>query len=1078
MVEYGLGVDLGTTYTAAAINVGGDVETVRLGGREPEIPSVVFLRADGEVLVGDAAQRRGESEPTRLAREFKRRLGDPVPIMLAGTPMSAHALTARLLRHVTAAVAATQGGPPSRIVLTHPANWGPYKRELLMQAAQLADLPQATLRTEPEAAAVRYAGTARVAPGETIAVYDLGGGTFDAAVLRKTPGGFEVLGQPQGVEQLGGIDFDEAILEYVRGQLTDRLAGMDLTDPGVTEALSRLRRECVEAKENLSFDTDAEIGVALPRLHTRVRIRRSEFEALIAPALADTIEAVHRALRAAAVEPGDLRCILLAGGSSRIPLIGALVAESFGRPVAADEQPELGIALGAARFSSPEGELHEPAAAAPIAVPPQIAGIRPRRAGAAGRVASGAVPGGAVPGGAVPGGAVPGGAVPGGAVPGGAVPGGAVPGGAVPANAAPASAAGAGVAGASAAGAGVAGASAAGAGVAGAGVGDRGVGGSGAVGHDAAGAGAGATGDRAGFSGGRPGEPAVGGGGASGSLPKSEISGVASGRFSGAAHVAGAGGGPPAASGALPQQRVGAAGGGALPGPGGGFAPGRAVAGSPAGGSSVDSAGGFVPGGVPVDVTPLPADTRAGGWGSGEQGGGPRKRRSVKWPVLGGFAAVLVIVAAVTAVAVWPKGGDGGKPAGGGGPDGGSAGALASASVLWKSAAGAGTDEPPAVGAELVYVGGRDGVLRGYRRGDGQKAWELRLGEGLRVSSRVVGGVVYAVTGDGGVYAVDGSKGTELWHRNTGNPVAARAFVDSERVFVGGRDGVLYAYRIAEGHGRWRVWAAEISVPPTVIGDVVVVAGGDGVLRGVSSEGAELWKATVGDVSGGPVAAGDSACVVLKDGTARCVRSADGSLLPRISVEGTTLSGIDAADGVVFGVGANGAAGAWDATTGENRWLVPGAGTAGYPVVRGAEVDVTFAGGRVVGLDSGSGKALWENRIGDRFGVAAGGDEAGVFAVGDGGVLYALRPPGSATAVPLPSVTPAAPTTSVTVAPSRTRRTTQPATHRPTRTSPSYRPTETTTPPTTGPTSTDDGGVPTGFPDLGGNNGNGGKGNG
>jgi molecular chaperone DnaK len=337
MVEYGLGVDLGTTHTAAAINVNGVIDTVRLGGRRPETPSLVFLREDGELLVGDPAQRRGESEPTRLAREFKRRMGDPVPLVLGDTRMAAHELTARLLQHVVATVVESQGGPPARIVLTHPANWGPYKRDLLGQAARLAGVPQALLRTEPEAAAVRFAATSRVAVGEIIAVYDLGGGTFDAAVLRKTADGFEVLGEPQGVEQLGGIDFDEAVLEHVREALGDRLAGLDLTDPDVLEALGRLRRECVEAKESLSFDVEAQIAVALPRLHTRVGISREEFEAMISPSMEETIAAMRRALRSAAVTPEQLRCVVLAGGSSRIPLVGLEVSREFGRPVALDE---------------------------------------------------------------------------------------------------------------------------------------------------------------------------------------------------------------------------------------------------------------------------------------------------------------------------------------------------------------------------------------------------------------------------------------------------------------------------------------------------------------------------------------------------------------------------------------------------------------------------------------------------------------------------------------------------------------------------------------------------------------------
>ena len=287
---YGLGVDLGTTHTAAAVNVDGRVEAVELGSHRPEIPSLVYLRPDGEVLVGEAAQRRGEADPTRLAREFKRRLGDPVPIMLGGAPLSAHALTARLLSYVVEAVSRSQEAAPARIVVTHPANWGPYKRELLMQAVQLADLAAVTLRPEPQAAAVRFASTARVEVGETVAVYDLGGGTFDAAVLRKSANGFVLLGEPSGIEQLGGIDFDEAILDRVRASLGDDvLAGLDPDDDKVTEALARLRRDCVEAKESLSFDTEAVIAVALPRLHTRVQIDRADFEAMISPAVDEVL---------------------------------------------------------------------------------------------------------------------------------------------------------------------------------------------------------------------------------------------------------------------------------------------------------------------------------------------------------------------------------------------------------------------------------------------------------------------------------------------------------------------------------------------------------------------------------------------------------------------------------------------------------------------------------------------------------------------------------------------------------------------------------------------------------------------
>jgi molecular chaperone DnaK len=352
-LAYGLGVDLGTTFTAAAVRFTDRVEVIQLGGRRAEVPSLVFVRGDGGILIGEAAERRAMAEPQRVAREFKRRVGDPVPLLVGGSPYSAHALIARLLTQVLDMVVRQQQDPPCAVTVTHPANWGPYKRELLAQAVRLAELPETTLLSEPEAAAIQYAADERIQPGEIVAVYDLGGGTFDAAVLRKTDTSFEVLGEPEGIEQLGGIDFDEAVFGHVTATLGTAVDGLDPADEAVTAALARLRRDCVEAKEALSYDTEAMIPVALPGLHTRVRLNRSEFEAMIAPALADTAAAMRRALRSAGVTPEQLRSILLAGGSSRIPLVAQVLTEQFGRPVVLDPHPEHSIAIGAALSARP-----------------------------------------------------------------------------------------------------------------------------------------------------------------------------------------------------------------------------------------------------------------------------------------------------------------------------------------------------------------------------------------------------------------------------------------------------------------------------------------------------------------------------------------------------------------------------------------------------------------------------------------------------------------------------------------------------------------------------------------------------
>ena len=304
------------------------------------------------MVVGESAERRGAADPTRLAREFKRRLGDPAPILVAGTPFSAEALMAAVLRSVVADVTARQGEPPAHVTLTRPANWGPYKQELFSHVPVLADLGPSSTATEPEAAAVHFASTTRVAAGQSIAVYDLGGGTFDAAVLRKTDDGFTTLGTPEGIEHLGGADFDDAVFEYVRRVLGPAFAQLDPTDPAVRTAAARLRAECVLAKESLSRDTEATIPVALPGLQTEVRLTRQDFEDLVRPALMSTVESLRRTVRSARVPVDEIAATVLAGGSSRIPLVAELITGELQLPVAVGTHPKHTVALGAALLAA------------------------------------------------------------------------------------------------------------------------------------------------------------------------------------------------------------------------------------------------------------------------------------------------------------------------------------------------------------------------------------------------------------------------------------------------------------------------------------------------------------------------------------------------------------------------------------------------------------------------------------------------------------------------------------------------------------------------------------------------------
>ncbi|QJY46987.1 Hsp70 family protein [Pseudonocardia broussonetiae] len=355
-MTYLLGIDLGTTRTSAAVGHPGarpgEIEIVNLGDRSSSIPSVFYAGTDGSVLVGEAAERRALTDPARVVREFKRRIGDPTPLVVAGVPWSPQELSARVVRWVVDRVGEREGGPAARIAVTHPASWGPLKKELLGGALAGQGM-QVSFLAEPQAAALHYASAERLESGSTIAVYDLGGGTFDAAVVHKGPQGFGTVGRPEGIERLGGVDFDQVVFDHVRAAMPEAFAGLDDTDPSVLSAVAAVRRECSEAKEALSSDTEVSIPVLLPGSQGSVRLHRSEFEAMIRPQLEDTVSALRRAVASAGMTPDQLTAVLLVGGSSRIPLVAQLVSEQLGRPVAVDADPKNAIAMGAALSLDP-----------------------------------------------------------------------------------------------------------------------------------------------------------------------------------------------------------------------------------------------------------------------------------------------------------------------------------------------------------------------------------------------------------------------------------------------------------------------------------------------------------------------------------------------------------------------------------------------------------------------------------------------------------------------------------------------------------------------------------------------------
>ncbi len=352
--SYFLAVDVGTSRVGAAtarLSADGSISAASfpLGRRSDSVATVVFVAEDGELLFGDVAERRGVTQPERLIREFKRSIGDEVPLMVGGQSIRAEQLYARTVASVIEIVTEREGVQPEAVILTHPAMWGPHRIGLVRAALDAIGVGAVEFITEPEAAARQYEAARALDDGQTLAVYDLGGGTFDCVILRKQDDAFELMSAPIGLDNLGGADFDDAVLRHVLHAADVPADVLADASPDARIALSQLRRECVDAKEALSFDSDVVVPVLLTAGRSSVRLTRAEFEDMIDGSVEQTIDALEDALDAADVTPEQLESVLLIGGSSRIPLVTQRLSERLDRPTAIDADPKSSIALGAAR---------------------------------------------------------------------------------------------------------------------------------------------------------------------------------------------------------------------------------------------------------------------------------------------------------------------------------------------------------------------------------------------------------------------------------------------------------------------------------------------------------------------------------------------------------------------------------------------------------------------------------------------------------------------------------------------------------------------------------------------------------
>jgi actin-like ATPase involved in cell morphogenesis len=378
-----LAVDFGTSNTVAALATdGGSPRLVTIDG-SPLVPSAVFLTDDGSLAVGRDADRQARIDPSRYEPNPKRRIDDG-EILLGATPIPVTRLVAAVLGRVASEVRRQLGAPPDQVRLTHPARWGQVRKNTLIVAAReaglIADGSEPILIPEPVAAATHFAtqsGTA-LADGAEIAVYDLGGGTFDVAVVQRKGRGYQVVAEA-GLPDLGGLDFDHAIIEHIgatHARDEDPEMWAKLLAPA-DAASRRLQRALVtdvrDGKEALS--RYAHTDIALPPPFTDVHLTRTEFEELIRPNLGRSVELLRQTVANAGMDAGRLAGIYLVGGSSRIPLVARLIQEGLGVTPTTLDQPETSVATGALYLPTEQPELARVAAPAR----PQQTGQQPVR---------------------------------------------------------------------------------------------------------------------------------------------------------------------------------------------------------------------------------------------------------------------------------------------------------------------------------------------------------------------------------------------------------------------------------------------------------------------------------------------------------------------------------------------------------------------------------------------------------------------------------------------------------------------------------------------------------------------------
>jgi len=379
-----IGIDLGTTNSVAAILINGEPQVIPSAEGERLIPSVVAVTPKGERIVGRAARNQAIINPENtifsIKRFMGRKLNDPqveqarqrmpyrvlgapngdVRVMLGGREYTPQEISAMILAKIKADVEAYLGEAVTQAVITVPAYFDDAQRNATRDAGRIAGLEVVRIINEPTASALAY-GLDRK-KDEIIAVYDLGGGTFDISILQVTDGVFQVLAT-SGDTFLGGDDFDRRIMEYLIEEFQQE-SGIDLSQD--RQALQRLKEAAEKAKIELSTLLQTEINLPYlaadsrgPR-HLVRTLTRARLEQLTADLIERTLEPTRQALSDAGLKPEDVDEVVLVGGMTRMPAIQERVRRFFGKPPHKGINPDEVVAIGAAiQAAILQGEMHD-----------------------------------------------------------------------------------------------------------------------------------------------------------------------------------------------------------------------------------------------------------------------------------------------------------------------------------------------------------------------------------------------------------------------------------------------------------------------------------------------------------------------------------------------------------------------------------------------------------------------------------------------------------------------------------------------------------------------------------------------